>query len=81
MHCFEMDKCLSTCRTEELCCSGDLDFLAKLYCVRLAFNELTGVAANRQYFQQMGRDLMSSFLASTGHVRMFYFSIHCPSTQ
>ena len=57
------------CRTEELCCSGDIDFLAKLYCVRLAFDELTAEVANRQYFQQMGRELMSTFLTSTGHVR------------
>jgi hypothetical protein len=56
-----------TLRTEELRCTGDLDFLAKLYCVRLAFDELVAVPVNRQYFQQMGRDLMSTFLTSTGH--------------
>lgn len=53
-------------RTEELHCAGDLDFLAKLYCVRLAFDELTAVPENRRYFQQMGKEIMSSFLASTG---------------
>ena len=37
--------------------------------MRLAFDELVAVPVNRQYFQQMGRDLMSTFLTSTGHVR------------
>jgi hypothetical protein len=53
-------------RTKELGCSGDLDFLAKLYCVRLAFDELTADAGNRLDFQQMGREIMSNFLTATG---------------
>jgi hypothetical protein len=55
-----------TLRTKELGCSGDLDFLAKLYCVRLAFDELTADAGNRLDFQQMGREIMSNFLTATG---------------
>ena len=61
--------CVCMNRTQELQCSGDLDFLAKLYCVRLAFDELVSVASNRDYFQQMGRELISDFLSSTGQVR------------
>ena len=57
-------------RTKELGCSGDLDFLAKLYCVRLAFDELTADAGNRLYLQQMGREIMSNFLTATGSVSL-----------
>ena len=56
-------------RTRELDCAGDIDFLAKLYCVRLAFDQLTAVADNSVQFQQMGREIMSSFLTATGNVR------------
>lgn len=56
-------------RTAELLCSNDVDFLAKLYCVRLAFDELVTVPTNRNYFQQMGKELMADFLVSTGNVR------------
>lgn len=65
------------CRTEDLGCSGDVDFLAKLYCVRLAFDELTLSQANREYFHKIGRDLMSSFLSSTGHVRIIIYCSSC----
>lgn len=56
-------------RTAELLCSSDVDFLAKLYCVRLAFDELVTVPTNRNYFQQMGKELMADFLVSAGNVR------------
>jgi hypothetical protein len=55
-------------RTEELCCSGEIDFLAKLYCVRLAFDELMAEGTHQQYLQEMGKGIMSNFLSSSGHV-------------
>ena len=39
-------------------CSGDRDFLAKLYCVRLAFNELLVSQSNRDYVIEVGREIM-----------------------
>jgi len=50
-----------------------MDFLAKLFCVRLAFDELIKSQTNRNYFKQIGRDIMSSFLKNTGKV-------HAPSS-
>ena len=56
-----------------LTCESDMDFLAKLFCVRLAFDELIKSQTNRNYFKQIGRDIMSSFLKNTGKV-------HAPSS-
>lgn len=53
-------------RPEMVGCGGEADFLAKLYGVRLAFSELLRSQANRDYFQQLGRDIVSSFLESIG---------------
>ena len=55
-------------RTEMLQCHSDEDFLAKLFCVRLAFDELLGSHANRNYFKQLGRDIMASFLKTAKQV-------------
>lgn len=55
-----------TMRTEMLQCLSDKDFLAKLFCVRLAFDEiLSSQLTHRNYFKQLGMDIMSSFLKST----------------
>ena len=43
-------------------CSGDRDFLAKLYCVRLAFNELLVSQSNRDYVIDVGREIMVTLL-------------------
>ncbi|XP_065916627.1 mitoguardin 2-like [Dysidea avara] len=46
-------------RTELTCCSSDQDYLAKLYCVRLAFLDLMCVPGTRQYFKDKGREILS----------------------
>ncbi|KAL5483942.1 hypothetical protein EMCRGX_G020363 [Ephydatia muelleri] len=53
-----------TDRTAMLACSSELDFLAKVFSVRLAFDELVKSEANRNHFRQAGRDMMVSFLRS-----------------
>ena len=58
-------------RTNTLMCKNDEDFLAKLFCIRLAFDELMESQANKNYFTQIGRDIMSSFLRSTNQVFLF----------
>ena len=51
-------------------CLSDKDFLAKLFCVRLAFDEiLSSQLTHRNYFKQLGMDIMSSFLKSTNQVK------------
>ena len=57
-----------TSRTEMLQCHSDADFLAKLFCVRLAFDEILSSHTNRNYFKQLGRDLMALFLQSANKV-------------
>ena len=52
-------------RAKQLGCHDDDDFLAKLHCVRLAFDALVTSSANRNYFVEVGRDIMSTFLQST----------------
>ena len=48
-----------------LCCRDDQDFLAKVHCVRLAFDDLVASEDHRGYFTQVGRSLMSEFLQET----------------
>lgn len=50
------------CRADLLCCENEEDFLAKLYCIRLAFDELVQSPTNRNYFMEIARDLMSNLL-------------------
>ncbi len=52
-------------RTELLCCHDDQDFLAKVHCVRLAFDDLVACDTHRTYFVDVGRSLMSVFLQET----------------
>ena len=47
-------------------CTGDRDFLAKLYCVRQAFNKLLSSQSNRQFVVDTGRRLMLSMLENAG---------------
>ena len=51
-------------------CSCDGDFLAKLYCVRLAFDELIRSQTNRKYFIQVGKEMMVSFLRAANQVHV-----------
>jgi hypothetical protein len=51
-------------RTKEMHCHDDKDFLAKLHCVRLAFDALVQSSANRNYFSEVGRDIMLTLLVS-----------------
>lgn len=52
-------------RAELLCCAGEQDFLAKVHCVRLAFDSLVQSSTHRNYFMEVGRNLMSAFLQDT----------------
>ena len=65
---------LVKCRTDRtvmLACSSQSDFLAKVFCVRLAFDELVSSEANRNHFRQAGRDMMAMFLRSANQVDNF----------
>ena len=57
-----------TDRTAMLACSSEYDFLAKVFAVRMAFDELVKSEANRNNFKQAGRDVMVSFLRSANQV-------------
>lgn len=52
-------------------CQSDYDFLAKVHCVRLAFDEIVNSSDNREYFKITTRQLVSSFLLSTNKVSIF----------
>ncbi|XP_069465316.1 mitoguardin 2 isoform X2 [Ambystoma mexicanum] len=47
-----------TLRTELLGCCSDQDFLAKLHCVRQAFEELLQEEINRQFFGDVGKQMV-----------------------
>ncbi len=51
-----------------LACSSDDDFLAKLYCVRLAFDGLFRSEEKKDYIKQAARQVMVSFLRNTDAV-------------
>ena len=50
-------------------CESEYDFLAKVHCVRLAFDEVISSSENRDYFKITARELISSFFSSTQQVR------------
>ena len=49
-------------------CSGDRDFLAKVHCIRLAFNHLLLSEDNRQYAIHAGRDLILTLFSASRSV-------------
>ncbi|XP_072918680.1 mitoguardin 1 isoform X2 [Hemitrygon akajei] len=49
-------------RTELLECVGDSDFLAKVHCVRQAFQVILSDASNIKYFAEMGKKILSAIM-------------------
>ncbi|XP_067826071.1 mitoguardin 2 isoform X1 [Heptranchias perlo] len=53
-------------RTELLECYNDEDFLAKLHCVRQAFETLLQDEANRLYFSEIGKQMITGLMSTAG---------------
>ncbi|GCC19703.1 hypothetical protein chiPu_0018475 [Chiloscyllium punctatum] len=49
-------------RTELLECVGDIDFLAKVHCVRQAFQIILSDVINRKFFAEVGRKVLSAIM-------------------
>ncbi|XP_073400955.1 mitoguardin 1 isoform X3 [Dendrobates tinctorius] len=49
-------------RTDLLECGGDSDFLAKLHCIRQAFQMILSKAENREFLMNFGRKILSSLI-------------------
>jgi len=49
-------------RTEFLGCPSDSDYLAKLYCLRLAFKEIMNSESNRQWWIENGRAILAQLM-------------------
>ncbi|KAM3915585.1 mitoguardin 1 [Leptodactylus fuscus] len=49
-------------RTDLLECGGDSDFLAKLHCIRQAFQMILSKAENRDFLMDVGRKVLSSVI-------------------
>ncbi|XP_078075092.1 mitoguardin 1 isoform X1 [Mustelus asterias] len=49
-------------RTELLECVGDIDFLAKVHCVRQAFKVILSDVTNRKFFAEVGRKILSAIM-------------------
>ncbi|KAM5147957.1 mitoguardin 1 [Mantella aurantiaca] len=49
-------------RTELLECGGDSDFLAKLHCIRQAFQMMLSKTINRKYLVEAGRKILSTLI-------------------
>lgn len=63
MHLVEEGKIYSrVLRTEMLECLGDSDFLAKLHCIRQAFQVVLSEAANRIFLAESGRKILSALI-------------------
>ncbi|XP_044604971.2 mitoguardin 1 isoform X5 [Equus asinus] len=63
MHLVEEGKIYSrVLRTEMLECLGDSDFLAKLHCIRQAFQVILSVTANRIFLAESGRKILSALI-------------------
>ncbi|XP_062815975.1 mitoguardin 2 isoform X2 [Anolis carolinensis] len=55
--------CCRTFRTELLGCYSDQDFLAKLHCVRQAFQELLRTERNQRFFGEVGKRMVLGLMA------------------
>ncbi|XP_029803082.1 mitoguardin 1 isoform X2 [Suricata suricatta] len=63
MHLVEEGKIYSrVLRTEMLECLGDSDFLAKLHCIRQAFQVILSETANRIFLAESGRKILSALI-------------------
>ncbi|XP_068958334.1 mitoguardin 1 isoform X3 [Petaurus breviceps papuanus] len=63
MHLVEEGKIYSrVLRTEMLECLGDSDFLAKLHCIRQAFQVILSETANRTFLAESGRKILSALI-------------------
>uniref|UniRef100_G3SS17 Mitoguardin 1 n=1 Tax=Loxodonta africana TaxID=9785 RepID=G3SS17_LOXAF len=63
MHLVEEGKIYSrVLRTEMLECLGDSDFLAKLHCIRQAFQVILSETANRMFLAESGRKILSALI-------------------
>lgn len=63
MHLVEEGKIYSrVLRTEMLECLGDSDFLAKLHCLRQAFQLILAEADNRSFLAESGRKILSALI-------------------
>ncbi|XP_038601440.1 mitoguardin 1 isoform X1 [Tachyglossus aculeatus] len=63
MHLVEEGKIYSrVLRTEMLECLGDSDFLAKLHCIRLAFQVILSETENRIFLAESGRKILSAII-------------------
>ncbi|XP_029330991.1 mitoguardin 1 isoform X2 [Mus caroli] len=63
MHLVEEGKIYSrVLRTETLECLGDSDFLAKLHCIRQAFQLILAEADNRSFLAESGRKILSALI-------------------
>lgn len=63
MHLAEEGKVYSrVLRTEMLECLGDSDFLAKLHCIRQAFQVILSDTANRIFLAESGRKILSALI-------------------
>ncbi|XP_051021535.1 mitoguardin 1 [Acomys russatus] len=63
MHLVEEGKIYSrVLRTETLECLGDSDFLAKLHCIRQAFQLILSEADNRTFLAESGRKILSALI-------------------
>ncbi|XP_048777814.1 mitoguardin 2-like [Ostrea edulis] len=51
-----------TLRTEMTHCISDTEFLAKLHCIRLAFNIIFQQSNQREYFKTMGKQLIGDLM-------------------
>ncbi|KAH0618487.1 hypothetical protein JD844_017743 [Phrynosoma platyrhinos] len=64
MHLAEEGKIYSrVLRTEMLECLGDSDFLAKLHCIRQAFQVILSDTANRVFLAESGRKILCALIA------------------
>uniref|UniRef100_A0A803VYX3 Mitoguardin 1 n=1 Tax=Ficedula albicollis TaxID=59894 RepID=A0A803VYX3_FICAL len=74
MHLAEEGKIYSrVLRTEMFECLGDSDFLAKLHCIRQAFQIILSETANRIFLAESGRKILSALIVKARKVKNLNF--------
>lgn len=52
-------------RTSQLCCESKQEFVAKVHCLRMAFSVILEAQENRDYFNEIGKDILEILLENS----------------
>lgn len=64
--------CCRRLHTELVKCGSDVEYLAKVYCLRQAYTKLFNLPAATTFIADMGRQVISDLIMYADRVRVLY---------